>query len=133
MAKPRQVKRDRFDAFTIELFLDGDRDWLAHFAELPNISAFGPTPEKALDELATAWEMVKQDYRESGEPVPTAPARRRYSGQFNVRIDKRVHRALAIEAQRAGVSLNALVAQKLARGVEDPGGVARLRNRHRAE
>jgi len=31
-----------------------------------------------------------------------------------VRIDKRVHRALAAEATKAGISLNALVAQKLA-------------------
>jgi predicted HicB family RNase H-like nuclease len=34
-----------------------------------------------------------------------------------VRIDKRVHRALAVEAERAGVSLNALVAEKLAKSV----------------
>jgi len=34
-----------------------------------------------------------------------------------VRIDRRVHRALAIEAGRAGVSLNALVAEKLAKSV----------------
>jgi hypothetical protein len=37
-----------------------------------------------------------------------------YCGSFNVRIDRRVHRALAIEATQAGVSLNALVAQRLA-------------------
>jgi predicted HicB family RNase H-like nuclease len=46
-----------------------------------------------------------------------APARRKYHGIFQVRIDKRVHRALAIEAERAGVSLNALVAEKLAKSV----------------
>ncbi|HEX2200411.1 MAG TPA: toxin-antitoxin system HicB family antitoxin, partial [Gammaproteobacteria bacterium] len=50
--------------------------------------------------------------------VPVAPARREYSGQFNVRIDKRLHRVLAIEAAQAGVSLNALVAQKLARSIK---------------
>lgn len=48
-----------------------------------------------------------------GEAIPIAPARRQYSGQFNVRVDKRVHRALAIEAARAGISLNALVSKKL--------------------
>ncbi len=58
--------------------------------------------------------MVKEDYQAEGKPVSVAPARKNYSGQFNIRIDKRVHRALAIEAARAGVSLNALVAQKLA-------------------
>jgi len=34
-----------------------------------------------------------------------------------VRIDKRDHRALAIEAAKVGLSLNALVAQKLHQSV----------------
>lgn len=104
---------DRFDGFTVNLFEEGGQ-WVAHFVELQEVSAFGPEPETALHELAQAWEAVKQTYDEEGQPVPVAPARKDYSGNFNVRIDRRVHRALAMEAARAGVSLNALVAQKLA-------------------
>ncbi len=100
-----------------EVFLDDQGDYVAHFAELPNVSAFGRTPVKALAELAVAWNLVKEVYVHDGKPVPVAPARRRFGGVFNVRIDKRMHRALAIEAERAGLSLNALVAQKLARSV----------------
>jgi predicted HicB family RNase H-like nuclease len=55
--------------------------------------------------------------RRSCVEIPAAPARRQYQGVFQVRIDKRVHRALVIEAERAGVSLNALVAEKLAKSV----------------
>ncbi len=106
---------DPFDGYTINVFLDDDGEYLAHFVELPNISAFGESPEDALRELQTAWEGVKESYLKHGEPVPVAPARKEYSGQFNVRIDRRVHRALAIEAAKAGVSLNAIVSQKLAR------------------
>lgn len=105
---------DRFDGFAINLFLDEDGDYLAHFTELPEISAFGKSPEGALCELEAAWQGVKQSYVEAGKPIPVAPARKEYSGQFNIRIDRRLHRSLAIEAARAGVSLNALVAQKLA-------------------
>ncbi len=112
-------KNDRFDGYGIELFVDDDGDWLAHFAEMPSISAFGATPEKAVAELAVAWQLVKESYRAEGKPVPVAPSRRSYSGQFNVRIDKRVHRKLAIEAERNGLSLNALVSRKLAGLVED--------------
>lgn len=39
---------DAFDGFTIELFKDTDGDWLARFEELPNVSAFGNSPEKSL-------------------------------------------------------------------------------------
>lgn len=113
---------DQFDGFTVNLYLDEDGDWLAHFVELPNISAFADLPERALKELAVAWEGVKESYRKHREEIPIAPSRKEYSGQFNVRIDKRIHRALAAEAAKAGVSLNALVAQKLAAGAEKCGG-----------
>ncbi len=115
MAKQRE--RDRFDGYAVELFLDEDNDWLAHLVELPGISAFGRTPEKALEELDVAWAAARESYAACGLEIPVAPARRRYHGVFQVRIDRRVHRALAIEAERAGVSLNALVAEKLAKSL----------------
>ncbi|MBF0370397.1 MAG: type II toxin-antitoxin system HicB family antitoxin [Magnetococcales bacterium] len=109
---------DRYNGFTVELFLDEDGDWLAHFEELPTVSAFGASPEEALIELESAWKGVKESYQSQGEKVPLAPSRKIYSGQFNIRIDKRLHRALAMEASRAGTSLNALVATKLSNTVE---------------
>lgn len=103
-----------FDGFAVELFQDNTGDWVAHLAELPNISAFADTAKDALQELKGAWEAAKETYEEIGEPLPVAPAKKEYSGQFNVRIDKRIHRSLAVEAARVGLSLNALVSQKLA-------------------
>jgi predicted HicB family RNase H-like nuclease len=113
-------KNDRFDGYSVNVFLDDDGDYLAHFVEMPNVSAFGDSPEQALHELETAWEGVKESYQKHGEPVPVAPSRKEYSGQFNVRIDRRLHRALAIEAAKAGVSLNAIVSQKLAKETPAP-------------
>ncbi len=104
----------KFDGFAIELFLDDDKEWLAHFEELPHISAFGESPEKALKELDIAWSQIKKSYLEKGEEIPQPITNKIFSGQFNVRIDKRIHKKLAIEAIKAGVSLNALVSQKLA-------------------
>ncbi len=112
-------KHDRFDGYTINVFLDEEGEYLAHFVEMPNVSAFGESPEKALSELATAWEGVKESYQKHGESVPIAPSRKKFSGQFNVRIDRRLHRALAIEAAKAGVSLNAIVSQKLAKSTQE--------------
>ncbi len=105
---------DPFDGYTLNVFLDDDGEYLAHFVEMPHVSAFADTPEESLRELRIAWEGVKESYQKHGEPIPVAPARKEYSGQFNVRIDRRLHRALAMEAAKAGVSLNAIVSQKLA-------------------
>ena len=111
------MKNKDFDGFTVNIVLDDDGDWLAHLAELPSVSAFASSPELAVEELYTAWQGVKESYLQHGESVPVAPKNRNYSGQFNVRLDKRLHRALAVEAAQVGVSLNALVAQKLAKSV----------------
>jgi len=106
------AKKD-FDGFSVNIYLDEDGDWLAHFIELPGISACGDTTDEALQELKIAWEGAKKSYRKHGEKVPVALSRKKYSGHLNVRIDKRVHRQLAMEAAMAGLSLNALIAQKL--------------------
>src|SRR5271170_8270146 len=95
------MKKDDFDGFTVNVTLDEDGDWLATLVELPNVSAFSDTPQKAVNELRVAWRGVKQSYRKHGEPIPVAPKRKIYSGLFNVRIDKRLHRALAVEAAQA--------------------------------
>ena len=109
--------KDKFDGFTVNIYQDEGGDYLAHFIELPTVSAFGNTPLSALKELGIAWEAVKGSY---GDDVPQAPARKEYTGQFNIRVDKRIHRLLAMEAARNGVSLNALVSQKLSASVEIP-------------
>jgi predicted RNase H-like HicB family nuclease len=59
------ANEDRFDGYGVTLFQDEDGDYLAHLTELPSISAFGPTSEKALDELAVAWDLAKEVRRSS--------------------------------------------------------------------
>jgi len=80
------MDRNAFDGYSVNLFLDEDGDWLAHFLEMPGISAFGDTPEAALAELEKAWRLAKRSYEENSESIPVAPSCREYSGQFNVRI-----------------------------------------------
>ena len=109
------MAKKEFDGFSVNMFLDEDGDWVAHFIELPAISACGDTAEDALSELKIAWAGAKESYSKHGEKIPLAPSQKRYSGHFNVRVDKRLHRHLAIEASVAGLSLNALVSQKLVR------------------
>src|SRR3990167_7841663 len=101
----RRIKMsDQFDGYSIYLGEDEDGDFLAHFIEMPQVSAFAITPEDALHELKLAWEGIKESYRKHGESVPVAPSKKEYSGQFNVRIDKRCHKQLAIEAALYGLS-----------------------------
>ncbi len=109
----KKNNHDDFNGFMVNVFLDEDGEYLAHLVELPNVSAFGPTPAEALTELKTAWELMKECYQEDGEPIPKAPSRQGYEGPFNVPVDAQIYHALAAEAAKAGMSLYTLVMQKL--------------------
>lgn len=67
------MNQNVFDGFAVKVFLDEDGDYLAHFVEMPNVSAFANTPEDALKELAVAWQGVKESYRKHNEPILQVP------------------------------------------------------------
>lgn len=70
--------RNEFDGFSVHLLQDTDGDYVAHFVELPNVSACGSTPEESLAELKTAWEAMKESYRKHGDEIPIAPTKKEY-------------------------------------------------------
>jgi predicted RNase H-like HicB family nuclease len=72
------TQTDNFDGFTVNLFKDEDGDWLAHFVERPNVSAFADSPQAAIQELKIAWEGVKESYCKHGEVIPVAASRKEY-------------------------------------------------------
>lgn len=109
----KKNNHDDFDGFMVNVFFDEDGDYLAHLVELPNVSAFGPTPAEVLRELKTAWKLMKECYQEDGEPIPKAPSRNGYDGPFNVPIDAELYHALADEAAKVGIDLYTLVTRKL--------------------
>jgi predicted HicB family RNase H-like nuclease len=66
--------------------------------------------------LRKAFLEAVEDYLQVCEESGEKPEKS-FKGVFNVRIDQQLHRELAIEADRAGVSLNALIAQKLSKTI----------------
>jgi predicted HicB family RNase H-like nuclease len=66
--------------------------------------------------LRKAFQEAVDDYLQVCEESGRKPEKS-FKGVFNVRIDQQLHRKLAIEADRAGVSLNALIAQKLSKSI----------------
>ncbi|MEI7867236.1 MAG: type II toxin-antitoxin system HicB family antitoxin [Candidatus Methylumidiphilus sp.] len=82
---------DPFDGFTINIYQDDDGDYLAHFVEMPNISAFGYSTEIAIAELATAWIGVKESYLQRGETIPKVPEWKSNIDKVNVRMDRQLH------------------------------------------
>jgi predicted HicB family RNase H-like nuclease len=70
----------------------------------------GKNEQKVVAELcAVIDDWVKQSERDK-EELPPGMAGRKYSGKFNLRLNKTLHERLAIEAVKEGESLNAYCA-----------------------
>lgn len=91
-----------------------DKLYVGRVTEFPSLAAHGDSPEDALSEIKAVVGYVIEDIVESGDTVPEPLSRKDYSGRFNVRLPKDLHRELAADAARQGVSLNQLIVARLA-------------------
>lgn len=91
--------------------------YYAKFTDFPPASAHGdgPTVEKAILEARISLKLVLEDMLEQGLSIPEPL--QDFSGKFNLRVPKSLHRALVRRAEREGVSLNMLAVKLLSEGV----------------
>lgn len=94
-----------------------DQEFVGTCAEFPSISWLDGSPENALSGVRRVVADCVRDMADSGESAPEPLATRAYSGKFLVRVPPQLHKVLATEAAEAGVSLNRLVAMKLAKTI----------------
>ena len=94
-----------------------DGNWVAEVPDLPGCIAAAGTPAAAVrmaEDAISAWiDAAVAD----GRPVPEPTREEGYSGRFVLRVARSLHRQLARQARREGVSLNAYCATALARAV----------------
>lgn len=90
-----------------------DRVFIAQVTEFPSLAAHGDSPEAALREIRELVEAVIADLKAGNEPVPEPLSLREYSGKLNLRMPPDLHRRLATEAERRGISLNQFINMKL--------------------
>ena len=92
-----------------------DGYYAVRFPDFPGIITGGRTPDEAVRNAREALHVTLETMRDRKIPLP-AP-KRTFSGQFNVRVPRTLHRALVRSATEEGVSLNALVTQLLHSGL----------------
>ena len=94
--------------------------YLIEFPDLPGCMSDGETIEEAVANGADALRSCILTMREFGDPIPP-PSRPKddeaYSGRWNMRVPRSLHRRLAERARAEGVSLNTLAVTLLAEGL----------------
>ncbi len=99
--------------YTARLKKNSDGSFFGEIEELPGCMTEGDSPEEVvemLEDAKKAWLEVALE-RDITIPEPTPDE---FSGKFNVRIPKFLHRKLAYKAKEEKVSLNTLVNTTLA-------------------
>lgn len=93
---------------TIRRFIEDDQALFeARIRELPDVAEYADSAEEAyelaIDTIETLAEVHAEQDREL--PPPHVPCED-YSGRVTLRVPKRLHRNLSIEAEEEGISLN---------------------------
>lgn len=91
--------------------------YVGYISELKGCITQADTKEEILSMLEDAKENWLLAALEDGITIPEPQSEEEYSGRFNLRIPKSLHRALALSAKNEGVSLNQLVTSLLAGGL----------------
>jgi antitoxin HicB len=87
--------------------------------DLPGCYSQGETVKEALENIEEARHLwIESMYEDGNEiPLPGSVTEKQYSGKFNVRIPKSLHRKLDEMAGKEGVSLNHFLVSTLSRSV----------------
>ncbi len=103
--------------YPFNVIADPDGGYVISFPDLPgcmtqvdSLEQVGPTAE----EIRTLW--LETAYAQEELEIPRPSYLDEYSGKFNLRLPRSLHRSLAEAAGREGVSLNQYVVSLLARG-----------------
>lgn|GEM_PF-728379 len=97
-----------------------DESYVATCPEFPGLTGFGETHAEALEDMHQVLAAALEVHVRKGYPIPEPHRPEEVvlpSGEFRVRIPRRLHYQLAEAARQEGVSLNHLVSNMLQDGV----------------
>ena len=111
VAKSEQYKAEEY-SFSV-VWSEEDKAFIGRVDEFTSLTAHGSTQEKAIREIRNVVKYVLEDLAAEKENIPVPLSKREFSGKLNVRMPKTLHRRLAAESTREGVSLNNWINIKL--------------------
>jgi antitoxin HicB len=105
--------------YTVELTPDPeDGGWVVSVKELPGCLSQGETIEEAMEMIQDAMTGWLELALEDGDPIPEPRTNEQFSGKFQVRVPRSLHRQLVEVSQAEGVSLNQFINVALAKAIQ---------------
>jgi predicted RNase H-like HicB family nuclease len=113
----KKTKRENLLGYEIKIIPDKESGYFAiRFPDFPGVITGGYSLEEAISNAQDALDLTIDMMKKNKIPLPKPKTR--FSGQFNVRVPKDLHRELARKADEEGVSLNALVTYLLSQSIK---------------
>ncbi len=98
-------------------YSEEDGGYIAISPEFHGLSAFGESPEEAIEEAKVALELFVETYEEENKPLPEPNLSKDHSGQIRIRLPKSLHQRLSMQAEEEGTSINTLMIQYISEGL----------------
>ena len=113
----RKAKKENLLGYEIKIIPDSESGYFAvRFPDFPGVITGGYSLKEALKNGQEALELTIDTMKKHKLALPKPKTR--FSGQFNVRVPKDLHRELVSKAEEEGVSLNALVTYLLSQSIK---------------
>ena len=90
-----------------------DKTFLAKCLEFPSLSTHGKTKGIAISEIEKVVKKSLIWMLEEGEEIPESLGKKKFKGQYPLRMTPETHRELSIKAAEQEVSLNQYIQSKL--------------------
>ncbi len=103
--------------YKVEIIPAEEGGYVARIPELPGCITQAETFEEIAGMIQDAKKCWLESVLERGLDVPEPARDENYSGKFNIRMPKSLHRQLAMRAKEEAVSLNALATTLIAQGL----------------
>ena len=93
--------------YPMEIVEDEDEGgYVLSFPDLPGCLTIGETIKEAIDNSEDAKRQWLKAAIEEGIEIALPKSKDDYSGQFKLRIPKSLHRSLALNSKKEGISMN---------------------------
>ncbi|GMA52564.1 DNA repair protein HhH-GPD [Alicyclobacillus contaminans] len=103
--------------YSVVLHPDPTGEYVVEIPDLPGCLSQGETIEEALRMIEDAKRAWIEIALEEGRSIPEPSNTGEFSGKFNVRVPKSLHKVLVENARREGVSLNQYIIYQLSKNV----------------
>jgi len=114
------MKRERIEnllGYEIKIIPDRESGYFAiRFPDFPGIITGGYDLKEAIENAQEALDLTIETMKKHRIPLPKSKTP--FSGQFNVRVPKDLHRAFINKAEEEGVSPNAMVTYLLTQSLK---------------